>query len=160
MSHPSVRWRRGQSIIETMVAAVVLTVAFLCLFRLSHTLTGKILAEYAAMRVARARTVGLNDFMCLKAARVAMIPVSGALIWPNFGSLSHEEERGRAANYLAAPNHPVANGVLQYDGWSNLSVDPGKGDRAKIRMQNEWFDVTGSAATECNFEYYMDDMGL
>ena len=62
--------RAGQAAVETVIAVLIVTSIFLVLFRLSHLLTGKILAEHAAMRVARARAVGFNDFMCRKAARI------------------------------------------------------------------------------------------
>ena len=55
--------RLGQTAVETVLATLVVTVAFLFLFGLSRLLTGKILLEHAAMRVARARAVGFNDFM-------------------------------------------------------------------------------------------------
>ena len=63
--------------IETVLAVLIITFLFLTLFKLSYMLTGKILLEHAAMRVARARTVGVHDVMCLKAARVAGIRVAG-----------------------------------------------------------------------------------
>ena len=63
--------------VETVIAVLAITFIFLALFSLSHILTGKILVQHAAMRVARARAVGFNDFMCEKTARVAVIPVAG-----------------------------------------------------------------------------------
>ena len=67
----------GQAMVETVLAVLIISFLFLALFKLSHMLTGKIMLEHAAMRVARARAVGMNEFMCLKAARVAVIPVAG-----------------------------------------------------------------------------------
>ena len=57
--------RRGQAMVETLLAVLVITGLFLALFKLSHMLTGKIMLEHAAMRVARARAVGMNEFMCI-----------------------------------------------------------------------------------------------
>ena len=78
-------FRRGQAMIETVIAVLIVTFAFLVLFRLSQMLMGKIMLEHAAMRVARARAVGFNDFMCIKAARVASIPAAGKRVWPADG---------------------------------------------------------------------------
>ena len=68
--------RHGQAMLEALLAVCLVTSAFLALFTLSQMLTGKILLQHAAMRVARARAVGFNDFMCRKSARVAVIPIS------------------------------------------------------------------------------------
>ena len=156
--------RKGQALLETLLAAVVLTCAFLALFRLSHLLTGKILAEHAAMRVARARTVGLNDFMCLKAARVATIPVAGRRLWPLDEGLDepfdHQMERSRSRIYMATPNGAVARGVLDYEGWGWLQVNAGNGTDSEVRLGNEWFSVEGKASLEHNSDYYMYNAGL
>src|SRR5574344_674502 len=69
--------------LETVIAVLVITFVFLALFKLSHMLTGKILLEHAAMRVARARAVGFNEFMCLKAARICVIPGAGERLKPS-----------------------------------------------------------------------------
>lgn len=157
---PAACGRKGQALVETLIATIVLTVVFLCLFRLSHMLTGKILAEHAAMRVARARTVGLNDFMCLKAARVATIPIAGKRLWPEGDEFDYDMERSRSRIYMATPDGAVARGVLEYAGWGGLSVDLGDGMDSSVKVANEWFSLTGNASLERNFELYMYDTGL
>ena len=62
--------------VETVLAVLVITFLFLVLFKLAHMLMGKIMLEHAAMRVARARAVGCNGFMCLKAWRSSRRPAS------------------------------------------------------------------------------------
>lgn len=157
---PAACGRKGQALVETLIATIVLTVVFLCLFRLSHMLTCKILAEHAAMRVARARTVGLNDFMCLKAARVATIPIAGKRLWPEGDEFDYDMERSRSRIYMATPDGAVARGVLEYAGWGGLSVDLGDGMDSSVKVANEWFSLTGNASLERNFELYMYDTGL
>lgn len=152
--------RKGQALLETLIATIVLTVVFLGLFRLSHMLTGKILAEHAAMRVARARTVGLNDFMCLKAARVAVIPVAGKRLWPNGDEFDYVMERAHSRIYMATPNGAVARGVLEYEGWSGLDAEPGNGTHSTVKIANDWFSVIGEASLERNCDLYMEDSGL
>jgi len=154
------RGRKGQALLETLLAAAVLTFAFLVLFRLSHMLTGKILAEHAAMRVARARTVGLNDFMCLKAARIATIPISGQRLWPLGDEFDYGMERSRSRIYMASMDGAVARGILEYAGWSSLGVVPGNGTDSKVSISNEWFGVSGNASLEHNYDLYMFDAGL
>lgn len=157
---PAACGRKGQALVETLIATIVLTVVFLCLFRLSHMLTGKILAEHAAMRVARAKTVGLNDFMCLKAARVATIPIAGKRLWPEGDEFDYDMESSRSRIYMATPDGSVARGVLEYAGWGGLSVDLGDGMDSSVKVVNEWFSLTGNASLERNFELYMYDTGL
>jgi len=157
--------------VETLIAVLIVTSVFLCLFRLSRLLTGKILMQHAAMRVARARAVGFNEFMCTKAARVAVIPVAGERTWPTGeNAIGYDAERSRVASYMQAVSHPVARGILDYEGWGHLAVDPGDGTKATVRLRTGWmseedigyfgFDLTGKAGIEQNHQFYMNDAGL
>ena len=148
--------RSGQTAVETLLAVLVVTFAFLVLFRLSYTLTGKILVEHAAMRVARARAVGFNDFMCLKTARVAVIPVAGKRLWPDEGDMDYASEAARVRTYLEAPDFGRANGLLQYEGWNTLYVDPGDGGMSVVTLKNGWFRLQGKAGVEDGYTYYME----
>jgi len=143
--------------LETVIAVVIVTSLFLVLFNLSQLLTRKILVEHAAMRVARARAVGLNDFMCLKAARIAVIPVAGRRIWPTGDDeIGESEERARLPIYMQAVSEPIARGVLEYEGWSRLSVKPGDGTDSRVNLS----DLTGTAGIEWNSPFYLSDSGL
>lgn len=155
----TVKAASGQAMIETVLAVLVVTFLFLALFRLSHMLTGKIMLEHAAMRSARARAVGLNDFMCRKSARVAMIPVAGKRLWPEGEEFDYEMELARVPIYMGTPNGAVANGVLEYEGWHRLSVDPGGGFDSRVRLNNDWFDLKGEASVEKNYQLYLEDQG-
>ena len=157
--------------IETVIALLIITSVFLCLFRLSHMLTGKILLEHAAMRVARARAVGMNAFMCEKAARVAVIPVAGKRLWPEGDTLDFGMERARVPIYMGTPNPAVARGVLEYAGWNRLVVDPGEGTTSRLSLGfslfgdedekgADTFTLEGEAGVEENFTLYMNDQGL
>jgi len=157
--------------IETVLAVLIVSFVFFGLFRLSRLLTGKILLQHAAMRVARARAVGFNEFMCLKAARVAVIPVAGARTWPTGeDAIGDAEELGSIGVYMQTASPPVARGVLDYEGWSHLSVDAGDGTDSKVRLRTGWmddedfdwfgFDLTGRAGVERNHGLYMNDSGL
>ena len=149
------RLRAGQAAVETMLAVLVVTFVFLALFRLSHMLTGKILVEHAAMRVARARAVGFNDFMCTKAARVAVIPVAGKRLWPEDESFSVANELARVRTYLESPDGARARGLLDYEGWSRLFVDPGDGEQSVVRLKTGWFSIEGKASVDGDSAYYM-----
>lgn len=151
--------------VETVLAVLILTSIFLCLFKLSHLLTGKILVQHAAMRVARARAVGLNEFMCTKVARVAALPVCGKRLWPSGDELDYSMELARIPIYLGTPNGAVANGVLEYEGWHHLGIHPGDGTDARVNLgfelfDGEWqFELDGAAGLENNYTLYMDDQG-
>ena len=151
--------RRGQAMVETVLAVLIVTSIFLVLFRLSHALTGKILLEHAAMRVARARAVGFNDFMCEKAARVAVIPVAGRRLWPEGDEFDWSMELARARIYMGTPDGAVARGVLEYEGWNSLSVVPGDGTASEVSMRTDWFRLKGKAGVEDNYGLYMAEGG-
>ena len=146
--------------IETVLAVLVISFLFFTLFRLSHMLTGKIVLEHAAMRVARARAVGMNEFMCLKAARVAVIPAAGERLKPG-----PDDERGDmsesalARMYMRTPDGIYADGLLQYENWKDLSVAPGRGGASHTAMRTDWFNLTGEAEVD-TFPVYMNDLGL
>ena len=160
----------GQAMIETVIAVLIIALVFFVLFRLSQMLTAKIMLEHAAMRVARARTVGLNDFMCFKAARVAVIPVAGKRLWPEGDEFDDVIERARVPIYMATPNAAVANGVLEYEGWHRLAIDPGSGTHSRTAMGFSLFGdyekpsigdfkLEGEAKTESNYPLYLIDQG-
>lgn len=166
--------RRGQAMVETMLAVVFVTFILFGLFQLSHLLTARILLDHAAARAARARAVGFNDFMCLKSARVAVIPVAGKMVWPDDGEPF--AEASRIPDYLSAENEPLARGILEYERWQTMDVavesgggvSPtvesaigldiprffgyGDGDENPIRME-------GAAEMESHFPLYMNDQG-
>lgn len=149
--------RRGQAMIETVLAVLIITSVFLALFNLAHLLTKKVLLEHAAMRVARARTVGLNDFMCRKAARVAVIPVAGERIWPTGeDALDWTMELYRVPDYMFSENEARARAILEYEDWSRLRVDAGDGTSARVSLES----LEGCAGIEPNASYYMLNGGL
>ena len=141
--------------LETVLAVLCITFVFLALFRLSHMLTGKILVEHAAMRVARARAVGFNDFMCAKTARVAVIPVAGERLWPTDEKFSYGNELARVRTYLESPDASRANGLLDYENWHTMSVDAGDGGQSVVNLKTGWFKVEGKAGIEDGYTYYM-----
>lgn len=147
--------KSGQAMVETVLAVLVITFVFLVLFRLSHMLTGKILLEHAAMRVARARAVGFNDFMCVKTARVAVIPVTGKRLWPEDEGFGNGQEAARIRTYLESPDGARARGLLEYEGWEKLGVDPGDGGMSVISLKTDWFKLEGRAGIEDGYTYYM-----
>ena len=159
--------RPGQAAVETVLAVVILSFAFLALFRLSYLFAGKVLLEHAAMRVARARSVGFNDFMCRKAARVAVIPVAGTRTWPDEAgeSLSAAEELGRISDYLASEDEARARGILDYANWGDLRIRPGDGTDATVTLGLDVLDgarrvdLVGRAGVEANASLYLLDGG-
>lgn len=143
--------------VETVLAVLIVTAVFFGLFMLSRMLSGKILLEHAAMRVARARAVGFNDFMCMKAARVSVIPVAGRRLWPDEdGSLSSAEELARVRTYLESPDGARAQGLLEYEGWRKLSVHPGDGGWSVVSMPVDGIALEGRAGIEDGASYYME----
>ena len=150
----------GQAMVETVLAVLIISFLFLALFRLSHMLTGKIMLEHAAMRVARARAVGMNEFMCRKAARVSVIPVAGKRLKPGPGDERKDmSETALARMYMRTPDSSYADGPLQYENWKDLTVVPGRGGASHTAMKTDWFDLRGEAEVD-TFPVYMNDLGL
>lgn len=165
--------RLGQAMVETALAVLFVTVAFLMLFQLAHAVTARILLGHAAARAARARAVGFNDWMCLKSARVAMIPVAGAMTWPEDGV---SDEASRVPAYMQAENVSRANGILEYAGWGSMDfhVESGiVGEEVDARVSlgvprfysrggdgSGSFKVTGEASVEAHYPLYMFNQGL
>ena len=142
--------------VETVLAVLFITFLFLVVFSLSHMLTGKVLVEHAAMRVARARAVGFNDFMCAKAARVAVIPVAGRRLWPDGDEFTAGNELARVRTYLESPDGARASGLLEYEHWKTLSVDAGDGGMSVVRLKTDWFTLEGKAGIEDGCSYYLE----
>ena len=154
-----VRVKSGQAMVETLLAVLVITGLFLALFKLSRMLTGKIMLEHAAMRVARARAVGMNEFMCIKAARVAVIPVAGERLKPGKDDERKDiSEPALARMYMRTPDSSYADGLLQYKDWDKLSLDLGRG-ASRTSMKTDWFNLRGEAEVD-GAPVYMNDMGL
>ena len=124
--------RDGQAMLETVLAVFFITLMFLAVFQVAHMVTTKILLDHAAARAARARAVGFNDWMCLKSARVAMIPVAGPRTWP----VAEDGERREASLvpiYMETENESMARGILDYERWPYMvSTVPPAANAASI----------------------------
>ena len=158
--------RSGQAMIETVLAVLVISFCFMLLFRFSQMVTSKIFLEHAAMRVARARAVGLNDFMCEKAARVAVIPVAGERLWPiDDNAIDWAMELARIPDYMYSENGARARGVLEYEGWDYLKVEPGDGRSSRVSMDFGFLEgfggvsLDGEAGIEQNASFYLSGAG-
>lgn len=152
--------RRAQAMIETVFAVLIVTGILLVALTFSEMLSARIFLDHAAARAVRARTVGLNNYMCLKSAQVAMIPVAGKCLWP-----TDYEGDGTylVPAYLASENPAYARGILEYERWgtSRLRVLDGlSATTAELRMQtqDDWA-MDGAAAIETHAPFYMDFQG-
>jgi len=146
--------------VETLLAVLVITSLFLGLFELSRLLMAKVMGEHAAMRVARARAVGLNEFQCLKTGRIAMIPSSGRRLHPD--SQDERADIGEAALarvYMRTPDSVYADGLLRYEHWDRLQVTPGRGGVSAVELKTDWCKVRGEAFVD-GFPVYLNDEGL
>ena len=156
---PNGRARSGQAMVETVIAVLIIAFMFLGLMKLSQMLTGKIMLQHAAMRIARARAVGMNEFMCLKAGRVALIPAAGERLRP-----SADDERGRMSEtalahmYMRTPDASYADALLKYENWDHFAIDI-SGDETHTEMRTDWFRLKGNAEVD-TFPAYMNNQGL
>lgn len=175
--------------VETALAVFFITMLFLGVFQIAHMVTAKILLDHAAARAARAKAVGFNDWMCIKSARVAMIPVAGARTWPQGGTYN---EAARVPNYMATETPAQARGILDYErwGWMDVDLDSDSGIGAEVEARvtlaiprfysrgyaaegayedalrgagdegADMVEVVGESRIESHYPFYMYDQGL
>lgn len=140
-----------------------LTTVLLVLFQLSQRLLARTMLDHAAACAARARAVGFNDYMCLKTARAAMIPVAGRRYLPE--AAGEWEEAALIPHYLSAPDEAHALAVLDYERWhtTRFGITSGVGDfgrvRASLDMATDDFDAEGRCEIESHYPLYMDYAG-
>ena len=170
------RLRPGQAMLETALAVLFITTVFLVLFQVAHMITARVLLDHAAARAARAKAVGFNDWMCVKSARVAMIPVAGKRVWPQ-EDLDGVSEVSRVPIYLSCENEALARGVLDYERWETMGIDvdstSGTSPEASALVTIEIprfysrggedepvIEMAGESRIESHFPFYMNDQGL
>lgn len=155
--------KRAQAMVETLIAVLVIMLIFTGAFTLSRKLAATTLLDYGAARAARAKAVGFNDFMCIKSARAAIIPVAGKRLWPTDPGV---DEVSRVPIYLSSENFPRANAILEYEYWHSTGIDVESGmgmspvAEAELAMRTEDFDAEGRAEVESHFPFYMYDAGF
>ena len=117
------RAKRGQAIVETSVVLLVMLAAFLFFFDFAYGVVVQLHLNNAAARVARADAVGFNSFQRLKAARVAMLPVSGRREVPEENRVvpGVEGELGLVRTLMQCENEVEVRGVLFYERWHHLN---------------------------------------
>lgn len=114
------RRRCGQAMVETTIAMIAILIMFLALFNLTDLIRTKLLVENAAVKCARARAVGYNDFMLRKIARLATMPVAGECLTPSEygdGPVSYAERYYRIGNYLMSDYEAQADAILDFAHW-------------------------------------------
>ena len=153
--------KKGQAMVETVIAVLCVSVLFLFLFHLSQVALSRILLDHACARAVRSRAVGFNDFMCEKAAKVAVIPIAGERTWPT----EEIDEIGRIPDYLASQDGAYARGILDYDYWRSffIEVSRGFGDEVEANariVRQEEMTVKSSAKMESHYPLYLYDSGL
>lgn len=155
--------KRGQSMVETVIALAFIIGLFLTVYQLSRMVATRTLLDHAAARAARAKAVGFNDFMCEKSARVAMIPVAGHRVWP--ADEAGFSEAARVPIYLTADDWSLANGILDYEYWHTMDFDVGSGSglnpvaESFMAIRTPDFYMEGRAQVESHFPFYMYDQG-
>jgi len=81
--HHSSLSRSGQAMLESLLVMMLMLVVFAGVFQFLYLAVARDILDHAAARAARARAVGFNRWMTIKAARVAAIPVSGKMLSPD-----------------------------------------------------------------------------
>lgn len=122
------RSRSGQAFLETFLVLLVLLFVLFGFLQVAISSGDREIVHHAAARAARAKAVGFNDWMAVKAARVAAIPSSGKLLAGELGYDADEDgpkagfEAARIPEYLAAETSARAQYVLDYEEWARGSL--------------------------------------
>ena len=157
----AMRAKRGQAMLESVVALIFVTFVMMLSFTLLEMLHARILLDHAAARAARCAAVGLNSFMCEKSALAAMIPVAGRRTWP---ADEAGDELSRIPIFLASENGARARAVLDYEWWPSTDVDVARHTDlsphidARVVMRTDEFSMDGKAAIEAHFPLYMEGL--
>ena len=148
-------WRRkaGQAMVETAVVLVVLVIAFFLALQYSDNLRAKLLAEYAAFRCARARTVGYNDYKLLKTARIATISAAGKCLTKG-DPLTVGGMVGRMDMYLGSRHEGQAKAVMDFSYWdgdtTHVEAPVVSGNRITVKVEQDrpqFFDLGNPRST-------------
>ena len=141
----------GQAMVESLFVMIAACLCFFAVFQYAKLYADKAVLEHAAARAARTRSVGFNQFMVEKSARVAAIPASGKRLAPaptglnpaitqalrrgrvgeiwDFALSSNTRASGsylevsRVPDYMDSVNRPTGGHILDYELWDALSVN-------------------------------------
>lgn len=150
--------RPGQAMLESLLAAIFVSLLFFALFWFSRLLTVKIVLNHAAARAARARSVGLNDFVCAKAARAATISVAGKCLWAMDhagGEVPTDTLVHLIPQYMMREDSSSAAGCLDFEYWHSLDVDPGRD--TQVKMDFKVLDIPTSLEGRSKIEEHYHD---
>ena len=117
--------KRGQAMVESTISLIVVLLVFLALFNLADLIRVKLLVENAAVKCARARAVGYNDFMLRKIARLSTMPASGKCLTAadtGEGTLSRSARYARIGDYLMSEYEEQADAILDFEYWQNYDT--------------------------------------
>ena len=141
--------KAGQAMVETILVLFFLFLAFYTVFQFVDNFRAKLLVDYAASRVARARTVGMNDYMLEKTADIATMAAAGEC-YTQMDSGRHpsvSELIGRSGDYLACEYSAQARQVLDFELWQNGKTQascPLAGSKLTarvIQLRPQFFDL-------------------
>ena len=157
--------RRGQAMVETAIVLLFLTVCFFAALQYADNLRAKLLCEYAAGRCARAATIGLNDYMVEKTARIATMAAAGECHSQTDAgnALGHRSWIARAPDYLECEYNAQAQQVLDFEYWRNgrtsaTAVLSGSKIVATVRQDRpQFFNLAKYLAGEATDEAHPND---
>ena len=141
--------KAGQAMVESILVLFFLFLAFYTVFQFADNFRAKLLVDYAASRVARARTVGMNDYMLEKTADIATMAAAGEC-----HTRKADGERlytgdliNRSGDYLEREYQEQARKVLDFELWRNgktQAVCPLAGSKLTahvIQLRPQFFDL-------------------
>ena len=173
--------RSGQTLVESCIVIILISLIFFGILQLSQIFAAQEVLDYAAGRGARAKTVGLNDFMVHKTVRIGSIPNAGLLEWPDVPggpADQYEVESSRIPFFLGAQSYSELRPILHYTNWHSVTydvdVDPISSgmDILRVRAEQDYplwvpfhrafyagdtIEMEGNAVIESHFSLYMDE---
>jgi len=175
------RCRRGQAIVESLLAVIVLCIIFCGLFQVSLMFTAREIINHSSACGARAKTVGFNQWMVNKVVKVAAIPNAGKMTIPDMGGSDFSGEaqlaieQARIPYFLASDTYYQSRNILDYENWDTIIVNSMNADYTMVDSSilqdyplwvplhdlfynDDSIEIIGESSIENHCDLYINDM--
>jgi hypothetical protein len=110
------RGQRGQTILESTLSMLVLSLILFGLLQIFHLSVAQMITDFSSFYSARSRASGFADYLVQRTSRAASVAASGPLSWPETLE-DGTEQSAQSAEEIAI--HEYINGTrwLEYQYW-------------------------------------------
>ena len=120
------RRTRGAAMVEALLSYFILFLVLFGMLHIFYFFTGQFFVDYAALRGARSRAVGFNDYLVKRELRINAIGGSGALTYPELYSSGTGDPNLEATQFTMEKTliqrYMVGAKWLEYEFWPTLDI--------------------------------------